>query len=252
MANYLQNYFIEDEDNLSWIEQNLFKVYPTSLKYSNLCRLQLQCEKFIKQNPKLIFEPENFHNLEKICLLNLIKLDDLPLQEVEIWRYLIKWGFEQDPIIINKNVEKWGPSDIIEFESRMRDFIPHIRFFTISSELYHGDVRPYKEIIPPRTIEQLEKFYFVRGSHPPPDALPRRTPSIPPKRKKSNVNLKKEPPCEIVPEESINNSGESTANTVEESNNKPEDTVEESNNKPDTVGESNNNTDTIIGRGTVI
>ncbi|RIA96969.1 hypothetical protein C1645_814614 [Glomus cerebriforme] len=171
MVDYLQNYLIDYKS--AWIEKNLIEVYQTSLKHPNFTTLQIYCETIIERNPEKIFYSQNFPKLEKTIFLDLIKRDDLSLLEVDIWCHLIKWGLGQDPPMtpLNREVRNWSPSDIIEFEKRIRDFTPHIRFFTIPSDKYHSCVRPYKDVLPQKKIEQLEEYYFVKGTSPPPDAL---------------------------------------------------------------------------------
>src|SRR3954471_10328241 len=71
MVDYINNHFIKQ--NSSWIKQNLVKVYQTSLKRRNFTELQIRCETFIKQEPSLMFNSQNFPTLEKSILLNLIK-----------------------------------------------------------------------------------------------------------------------------------------------------------------------------------
>ncbi|GBC03086.1 hypothetical protein RclHR1_04990009 [Rhizophagus clarus] len=172
MVDYLQNYLIEKKT--SWIENNLIKVYQTSLKSISFRDLQYYCDAIIKRKPELIFISNVFHTLERTILLNLIKREDAFLSEVEIWSSLTKWVHEQEPPI-DKDPRKWNTSDILEFVKRITDFVPYIRFFTISSEDYFSCVRPYKDALPQNLVEDLEKYYLVRkGSSPPPGALPPR------------------------------------------------------------------------------
>ncbi|RGB42953.1 hypothetical protein C1646_738215 [Rhizophagus diaphanus] len=173
MVDYLQNYFIENKTE--WIEINLIRVYQISLNSISFNELQVHCKQIIDQNPKFIFLSDSFHTLKSSILLDLIKRDDEFLTEIKIWRQLIKWVHEQEPPI-NRDTQNWNPSNIIDFEERIRDFIPHIRFFTISSDNYYSYVRPYKEILPQKLVDQLERFYLVRDASPPPNALRPRTP----------------------------------------------------------------------------
>jgi hypothetical protein len=179
MVDYLQNYLIENKT--LWIESNLIRVYQTSLNRTSFKELQTHCEGIIKRNPKLIFEAKLFSTLKGTILLDLLKRDDEFLPEIEIWNYLITWVHEQEPPI-DKDARRWNSSNTIEFERRIRDFVPHIRFFTISSECYYKDVRPYKDVLAQKLVNQLEKYYLVKGTSPPPDALPprkrKRNPSI--------------------------------------------------------------------------
>ena len=110
---------------------------------------------------------------------------------------MVTWGVGQNPCI-TENINNWNPSDFIEFGNRIRDFIPHIRFFTISSEEYYNYVHPFKKALPPKLIEQLEEYYFVRGIPPPPNALPSRSNSKYIKRENNNIKQRRGPSTENI------------------------------------------------------
>jgi hypothetical protein len=109
--------------------------------------------------------------LLKTILLDLIQRDDLSLPEITIRRKLIEWGINQEPSM-NKEVEKWEKSDYNKLKNRIRDFVQHIRFFTIPLDEYYSDVCPYRGAIPRRTVELLvERYHIVEDTSLPPDAL---------------------------------------------------------------------------------
>ncbi|PKK69555.1 hypothetical protein RhiirC2_850627 [Rhizophagus irregularis] len=170
MVDYLQNYLIKKKS--FWIEQNLIRIYQTSLKIQNFKILTSYCENLIKQEPLLLFESENLTTLEKRNLINIIKWEDLPIKEIKIWRGLVKWIIGQKPSM-NVVTNNWNDSDFKEFERRGKDFIPHIRFFCITSDEYSDDVRTFRKILPKNLIEKLEVFY-LKKTPPPYDALPPR------------------------------------------------------------------------------
>ncbi|GET00856.1 BTB/POZ protein [Rhizophagus clarus] len=168
MVDYLQNYFIKKKS--FWIERNLIRIYQISLKNQNFQVLLSYCEKLIKQEPTLLFDAENLITLEKENLINIIKWDDLPLREVKIWCGLVKWIVGQKPPM-NKVISNWNDSDFKEFERRIKDFIPYIRFFSIASDEYSDDVRSFRRILPKNLVEKLEVFY-LKKTPPPYDELP--------------------------------------------------------------------------------
>ncbi|GBC03087.1 hypothetical protein RclHR1_04990010 [Rhizophagus clarus] len=170
MVDYLQNYFIKKKS--FWIERNLIRIYQISLKNQNFQVLLSYCEKLIKQEPTLLFDAENLITLEKENLINIIKWDDLPLREVKIWCGLVKWIVGQKPPM-NKVISNWNDSDFKEFERRIKDFIPYIRFFSIASDEYSDDVRSFRRILPKNLVEKLEVFY-LKKTPPPYDELPPR------------------------------------------------------------------------------
>ncbi|RGB42954.1 hypothetical protein C1646_809628 [Rhizophagus diaphanus] len=171
MVDYLQKFFIEKKSY--WIEINLIRVYQTTLYHESRKKLQTYCEGIIEKDPELIFISDLFPTLKKTILLNLIKRDDISLPEFEIWYCLVTWVHEQEPPI-DRDLQKWNSSDTTKFEERIKDFIPYIRFFAITSEDYYNCVRPYKDVLPEKLVEQLEEYYLTKKTSPPPDALPPR------------------------------------------------------------------------------
>ncbi|CAI2170395.1 5241_t:CDS:2 [Funneliformis geosporum] len=172
MVNYLQTFLIEEQ--LNWIKQNLVYVHQTCLIHDNFAELQVSCWDLINQDPALLFQSKHFHRLDKDILLDLIKRDDISLPEVEIWHSIVNWGMEQLPSIIEQDKSKWKESDFNTLKDRLKDFIPHIRFFTIPSDEYYNRVRPLKKLLLQSTVDQLEEFYLVRNLAPPINEKPRK------------------------------------------------------------------------------
>jgi hypothetical protein len=51
--------------------------------------------------PKILFNSDNFINLKAPLLELLLKRDDLDLNEIEIWENLLKWCFAQQNVMTN-------------------------------------------------------------------------------------------------------------------------------------------------------
>ncbi|PKK56721.1 hypothetical protein RhiirC2_799416 [Rhizophagus irregularis] len=68
----------------------------------------LQCDKFVNlykvsidllcNNPKVIFESDDFLKMEETKLVQFLRCDYLKLEEIKIWEYLIKWESKILPI----------------------------------------------------------------------------------------------------------------------------------------------------------
>ncbi len=210
MANYLQKYFIENKP--FWIKEYLVKVYQTSLKYENFTELRKHCKGLIEKEPALLFQSNSFPSLEKNILFDVIQRDDLSLPEVEIWNNLIVWGIEQTPPINERDVKRWRTSDFNLLKERIRDLVPYIRFYTIPPNDYYKSVRPYKDVLSPKLVEQLEEDYMMRNILPPsntlqPGILRRNTSISKPRyfvrrsvRNPVQNNKEKQPPAETIPE----------------------------------------------------
>ncbi|RHZ76200.1 hypothetical protein Glove_202g15 [Diversispora epigaea] len=53
----------------------------------------------ITKHPNLIFEYEDFTSLQEAVLISILEKDNLQLEEIEIWDYVIKWGIAQNPTL---------------------------------------------------------------------------------------------------------------------------------------------------------
>ncbi len=48
------------------------------------------------KSPEKIFKSFDFTLLSEKSLISLIKRNDLQMEEIEIWEYVLKWGLEQN------------------------------------------------------------------------------------------------------------------------------------------------------------
>jgi hypothetical protein len=90
----VQDYLIEEYN--SWVYENFVLVLNAVFNLNNCKRLRDYCLKFICDNPLQFFTSETFPSINKEILLDLLKRDDLQIEEVIVWDNLIKWGIEQN------------------------------------------------------------------------------------------------------------------------------------------------------------
>ncbi|CAG8830474.1 8648_t:CDS:2, partial [Cetraspora pellucida] len=104
----------------------------------------------------------------KDIVLILIKKDMMNIEEIDIWRYLVKWGTAQSILFKEKsaetNVTNWSESDFASFKKCLEPFIPHIRFHEITREDFYYHVRPYKKAIPENIYEDLMAYLMANIS----------------------------------------------------------------------------------------
>ena len=125
--------------------------------FNNLYKvaLDLACRK-----PKVIFESNEFLEMEEDHLIRLLKCDDLELEELEIWEYLIKWGVENTDSILSDDLTKWTPMDFTELEKILHNCIPHIRFFQMSPEQYEMVKTKFKNILPDGLDDDVCRYFL--------------------------------------------------------------------------------------------
>ncbi|RHZ84090.1 hypothetical protein Glove_85g84 [Diversispora epigaea] len=168
---HVQNYLIEKE--AVWLKQNLVKVLHVVSKLANCKQLQDYCYESICTDPDPFFTSEDFPILDKDIFLELIKRDDLEIEEIVLWDHLIKWGISQTPTIKQKDVKKFTVSNFGNLKKTLDPFISHIRFYEISSKDFFYKVRPYRKIFPLVLFEDLVSFLMAEAE-PQHERLPAR------------------------------------------------------------------------------
>ncbi|PKK74527.1 hypothetical protein RhiirC2_863780 [Rhizophagus irregularis] len=157
---HVRDYLIEKQ--AIWIQENFVLVLRTVFKLASYKKLQNYCIETICADPQPFFTSKNFLSLNKVSLYNLLRRNDLQIDEIDIWDCLIKWGIGQTPGFGIRNSDRtmWNKKSYEALKKTLNHFIPLIRFVEISSNDYFDKVRPYKAIIPDRIYEEIEEFYF--------------------------------------------------------------------------------------------
>jgi hypothetical protein len=156
--------YVQDDlitNRTKWVDENFVLILNVAFRLDNYKKLQDYCLGSIYDDPLPFFSSKTFPSIQKEILFDLLKRDDLKLQEVVIWDCLIKWGIEQTPELGSENSDrkKWNDEDYEELKETLEQFIPLIRFVEISRTDFIGKVRPYKTIIPDHIYEVIEKFH---------------------------------------------------------------------------------------------
>ncbi|RIB03420.1 hypothetical protein C2G38_2225081 [Gigaspora rosea] len=88
LAKHLETHLIEAEAH--WLRLNFTHIYKRIFKNNKLQGLQKFCNDIIVKYPGKIFESEDFVSLQENALVSIISRDDLQMEEVKIWNYVIK------------------------------------------------------------------------------------------------------------------------------------------------------------------
>ncbi|RIB09103.1 hypothetical protein C2G38_2044609 [Gigaspora rosea] len=171
-CNYIQNFLIQQK--FEWLEENLVEVLRITGNCSSCTALREYCLELIAEKPASIFRSEGFPSSDKDLLLSLLKRDDLEMNEVEIWNYVVKWGIANTPNLYETDITHWTNEDFEALSSTLHQCIPLIRFFDISSADYYDSVRPYDKILPIDLNEDILKYHLKPGSIPRSIVLPPR------------------------------------------------------------------------------
>src|SRR6185436_10341817 len=100
------------------------------------------------KHPNTIFESENFQTLPEDTLISIIEKDDLQLEEIKIWQYVIQWGKAQNPTL-PVNLDEWTSDNFLTLKTTLKQCLSHIRYFSISSKDVFEMISPYQQILEP-------------------------------------------------------------------------------------------------------
>ncbi|GES90281.1 BTB/POZ protein [Rhizophagus clarus] len=175
LIEYLQKYLIENKSD--WMEQNFELIYQTSFKSNSLLELQQYCTNLMAKSPEKVFKSLDFTSIPEKSLLSLIKRDDLQMKEIEIWEHVLKWGLEKNATLL-PDPTTWSDDDFKMMKNTLEHCLPLVRFFSLSSDDFFQNVRPYKKILKHQLYEELLESYLNSSCEPSEDILLPRYPTL--------------------------------------------------------------------------
>jgi hypothetical protein len=159
------------------LKQNFLKVVNTVFQLENCKQLQNYCLESICEDPEPYFNSSEFPTLEKNALLEIIKSEDLQIEESKLWEHLIRWGIFQTSELkefkSSINLSNWNEKHFLVLENTLNQFILYIRFFEMSSKNFYEKVWPFKELLPKTLCEDILSFHMA-GTRPRQYKLPPR------------------------------------------------------------------------------
>ncbi|PKC70545.1 hypothetical protein RhiirA1_532644 [Rhizophagus irregularis] len=169
LVKYIQLHIIANEQ--SWLHENIIHVFHIVTHSTTFSLLANHCSELICEIPSLLFNTPSFTRLEKLSLLTIIKRDNLCLDEIDIWNYLLHWAINQYPLLNSctdiSDASSWTKKDFIELENILKENLPFIRFFQIPGDQLYEFVWPFKKILPKQLKSQLIKFHMIPNSELP-------------------------------------------------------------------------------------
>ena len=126
---------------------NIVAVHKYALSAAPLNGLLDYCNQLMVPHPDIVFKPNAFATLPKETLINLLKSDDLSMEEDDIWMSAVQWATKQvSELELGSDLDDWSSHDINKVKDIIADCIPHIRFFNMSPEkaLLFDDLLPRK------------------------------------------------------------------------------------------------------------
>ncbi|RHZ85280.1 hypothetical protein Glove_67g87 [Diversispora epigaea] len=158
LTNKLETLLIDTK--ASWLKTHFSLVYRTIFDRRNFKKLENYCNDIIVKYPNLIFDSSDFTSLQESALVSLLKRDDLQMKEVEIWDYVIKWGISQNSTLPT-NLEEWSKENFFTLKTTLRQCLPFIRYFHLSTYEVLDKIKPYKKIIDKQLWEDINQHLLA-------------------------------------------------------------------------------------------
>ncbi|EXX52112.1 carbohydrate-binding module family 13 protein [Rhizophagus irregularis DAOM 181602=DAOM 197198] len=158
---YLESFLIENKAN--WMEQNFELIYQTSFENNSFLKLQKFCNDLISKEPSKIFNSPNFSSIPEKLLITLIQIDNLQMDEIQVWEHVIKWGFTQNPGLPS-DPTSFSKNDFNILRNSLQQCVPYIRFHNLTSKEFLKKVKPYKKILPKELYNDLLEYFLDNDS----------------------------------------------------------------------------------------
>ncbi|EXX63994.1 BTB/POZ protein [Rhizophagus irregularis DAOM 181602=DAOM 197198] len=173
LSDYIQTYLIDNQ--AEYLKNDPVDVLQITFRYESCEGLRKFCLDSICEEPKILFESPKFTSLEKDLIILFLKNNELEMEEIEIWEFVLKWALARMSTQHNvDNLSQWTSSNFEELEKILHDLIPHIRWFQIPSKLFWRKVNPFKSIFPKQLYEDIMGYYCDPDTPPTNAILPLR------------------------------------------------------------------------------
>ncbi|RHZ44696.1 hypothetical protein Glove_712g15 [Diversispora epigaea] len=172
LSEHVQEYLLLQE--VGWLKENIIVLWRKIHQYESCRKLQEYCLQLICKEPRYLFDSEEFLTMEESLLLPFLKLDNLQIEEVEIWNNIIRWGISQNPLLNSIHVSNWKTEDFDTLAKTLKDCLPLIGFSQISSSDFFDKVWTYRNILPPEILEESMRHYLKTSCPPKPVILAKR------------------------------------------------------------------------------
>ena len=168
------------------MKQDFSLIYQTSSENDSFFELQKFCTDLIFEKPEKIFESHDFTSIPEKSLITLIQSDNLQMSELQIWKYVLKWGLAQHPEL-SSDPTNLSKDDFNALKNTLQKCVPFIRFYNLTSREFLENVFPYREILPEELYTDLLKCFLDSDNKPINKSKPRATKKYSLKNIDSNI-----------------------------------------------------------------
>ncbi|CAG8624619.1 10202_t:CDS:2 [Paraglomus occultum] len=163
LLHFAQNYLIESRK--PYILEQPVQVLESIFRLESCKPLRLFCLDAICDDCTKLFESEDYLTLEEDIFAQILQYDKLYVKEVELWKYVLKWGAIRHSEL-EKPPTEWSIDGVNQMKKTLAALIECIRFFTMSAEEYYDEVRPYKKLFSKKLREEMLQFIMLPSRKP--------------------------------------------------------------------------------------
>ncbi|RHZ83803.1 hypothetical protein Glove_87g234 [Diversispora epigaea] len=153
----LESYLIESK--ASWLKTHFSFVYHSIFDSNKFEGLKKFYNDIIVKYPNLIFESEDFTSLQETALISILERDDLKVEEIKIWNYVIKWGIAQNPTL-SADSKEWSNENFEALKITLQQCLPLIRYFHIPGEVIWKKMKPYKKVLEEQLWDDITQRFI--------------------------------------------------------------------------------------------
>ncbi|RGB43239.1 hypothetical protein C1646_681264, partial [Rhizophagus diaphanus] len=181
LSDYIQTYLVDNQ--AEYLKNYPVDILRITFQYEGCEGLRKFCLDSICEDPKILFESPKFISLEKDLIILFLKNNELEMEEIEIWEFVLKWALARMSTQHNvDNLSQWTSSNFEELEKILHDLIPHIRWFQIPSKLFWRKINQFEAIFPKQLYKDIIGYYCDPDT-PPTNAI------LPLRRNLSNIDF---------------------------------------------------------------
>ncbi|GET65269.1 BTB/POZ protein [Rhizophagus irregularis DAOM 181602=DAOM 197198] len=93
LSDFIQTYLIDNQ--AEYLKNDPVGALQIVFRYEGCEDLRKFCLDAICKNPKTLFESPKFTSLEKDLIILFLKNNELEMEEIEIWEFVLKWALER-------------------------------------------------------------------------------------------------------------------------------------------------------------
>lgn len=149
LCTYTEEFLVSDEESL---KSNLAFILHITTQYDQFTKLTQFYKETYRRNPSLIFKSNDFTEIKREYLVELLSKNNFSLKQIEIWDKLTAWAIVQSDEL-SSDITSWTDNNVSTFGEIIKPFISYVNFDDISRGDFFQKIKPFKNIFD-------DKFYI--------------------------------------------------------------------------------------------